>query len=86
MYNIAVIPGDGTGPEQIREALKVLDAVSEKMRFKVETVSYDFGGERYLSTGEVLPDKTVEEFKKFNAILLGAIGHPEVKPGSCTRE
>lgn len=81
MYSIAIIPGDGTGPEQVREALKVLEAVSEKMMFKVETVTYDFGGERYLSTGEVLPENAVEELKKFNAILLGAIGHPDVKPG-----
>ena len=49
--------------------------------FKFETVSYDFGGERYKRTGEVLPDGAVEEMRKFHAILLGAIGHPDVKPG-----
>jgi len=81
MYKIAVIPGDGTGPEVTKEALKVLKAVSEKCKFKFETIDYDFGGDRYLKTGEVLPDSALEEFKKADAILLGAIGHPDVKPG-----
>ena len=81
MYKIAVIPGDGTGPEVIREAVKVLKAVSEKCDFKFETIDYDFGGDRYLKTGEVLPDSALEEFKKADAMLLGAIGHPDVKPG-----
>ena len=80
-YNIAVIPGDGTGPEVVREGLKVLTAVSEKCTFKCKTVHYDFGGERYLKTGEVLPSSAVKELKTFNAIFLGAIGHPDVKPG-----
>ena len=81
MYKIAVIPGDGTGPEVVREGLKVLKAVSEKVGFKYEAVTFDFGGERYKKTGEVLPDSALEEFKKFNAIFLGAVGHPDVKPG-----
>ena len=81
MYKIAVIPGDGTGPEVIREGLKVLEAVSEKSKFKYETVMYDFGGERYKRTGEVLPDSALEELKSFDAIYLGAVGHPDVKPG-----
>jgi len=81
MYKIAVIPGDGTGPEVIREAIKVLDAVSKKCNFKFKTTTYDFGGDRYLKTGEVLPDSALEEFKKADTILLGAIGHPDVKPG-----
>lgn len=81
MYKIAVIPGDGTGPEVVREGLKVLDAVSKKTGFKYEKVMYDFGGERYMRTGEVLPDSALEEFKTFNAIFLGAVGHPDVKPG-----
>ncbi len=80
-YKIAVIPGDGTGPEVIREGLKVLEAVANKCGFKYETVSYDFGGERYLRTGEVLPESAIKEFKNFDAIYLGAIGHPDVKPG-----
>ncbi len=80
-YKIAVIPGDGTGPEVIREGLKVLDAVSAKCNFKYERIMYDFGGERYKRTKEVLPDSALEEFKKMDAIYLGAVGHPEVKPG-----
>ncbi|MBM3254396.1 MAG: 3-isopropylmalate dehydrogenase, partial [Candidatus Omnitrophica bacterium] len=81
VYNIAVIPGDGTGPEVIREGLKVLEAVSKKSGFKYSTQIFDFGGERYLKTGETLPDSAAEELKKFSAIYLGAIGHPDVKPG-----
>lgn len=81
MYRIAVIPGDGTGPEVIKEGLKVLRAVSEKIHFKYETIHYDFGGERYKKTGETLPDSALKELKDANAIYLGAIGHPEVKPG-----
>jgi 3-isopropylmalate dehydrogenase len=80
-YRIAVIPGDGTGPEVVKEGLKVLDAVQSKFGFKCETVEYDVGGDRYLKTGEILPDSVLEELKTFEAIYLGAIGHPEVKPG-----
>lgn len=81
MYKIAVIPGDGTGPEVIREGLKVLEAVSKKYNFKYEAFRYDFGGERYLKTGEILPDSALEELKTMSAIYLGAVGHPDVKPG-----
>ena len=81
MYKIAVIPGDGTGPEVINEGLKVLEAVSEKMHFKYEAIHYDFGGERYKRNGETLPDSALREFKGAHAIYLGAIGHPDVKPG-----
>ncbi len=80
-YNIAVIPGDGTGPEVIREGLKVLGAAAARYGFSCDFHSYGFGGERYLKTGETLADSEVEELKKFDAIYLGAIGHPEVKPG-----
>jgi len=80
-YKIAVIPGDGTGPEVVREGLKVLEAASSKFNFKYETISYDFGGDRYLKTKEVLPDSAIDELKKASAIYLGAIGHPDVKPG-----
>lgn len=80
-YKIAVIPGDGTGPEVIAEGLKVLNAIAQKFQFKTETVNYDFGGERFLRTREVLPESAVTELKTFDAIYLGAIGHPEVKPG-----
>lgn len=80
-YNIAVIPGDGTGAEVVREAIKVLDAAAGKFNLKLNYTHYDLGGERYLRTKEALPDSVVEEFRKFPAILLGAIGHPDVKPG-----
>jgi 3-isopropylmalate dehydrogenase len=80
-YRIAVVPGDGTGPEVVREGLKVLKAVQSKFGFKCETSEYDIGGERYLKTGEVLPDSVLKELKTFDAIYLGAIGHPGVKPG-----
>ena len=80
-YNIAVIGGDGTGPEVIREAVKVLDATSQKFHLKLNYTHYDLGGDRYLRTKEALPDTVVEELRKFPAILLGAIGHPDVKPG-----
>lgn len=80
-YTIAVIPGDGTGPEVIAEGIKVLDAVSGKFRFKLAFSYLDFGGDRYLRTGEVLPESAIDELRKFDAIYLGAIGHPDVKPG-----
>jgi len=80
-YNIAVIPGDGTGPEVIREGVKVLKAVSAAEGFKLNFTNFDFGGERYKKTGETLPDSAVEELRNFDAIYLGAIGHPDVQPG-----
>jgi 3-isopropylmalate dehydrogenase len=73
--------GDGTGPEVLREAVKVLEAAAKRFGVKLETTPYDFGGERFLRTGEVLPDSATDELRKYNAILLGAIGHPDVKPG-----
>jgi 3-isopropylmalate dehydrogenase len=78
---IAVIGGDGTGPEVTREALKVLDAISKLEGFSFETQDFDFGGQRYLRTGETLPEGAVEELRKFDAIFLGAVGHPDVAPG-----
>ena len=81
MYNIAVIPGDGTGPEVVAEGLKVLKAASEKFNFKYQLEHFDLGGERYMRTQETLPDSVLEELKGMDAIYLGAIGHPEVKPG-----
>jgi 3-isopropylmalate dehydrogenase len=80
-YDIAVIPGDGTGPEVVREGLKVLKAASERAGFSYALTEYDFGAERYLRTGETLPDSAIDELRGFNAIYLGAIGHPDVKPG-----
>ncbi len=80
-YNIAVIPGDGTGPEVVAEGLKVLNAAASVEKITLNFTHYDYGGDRYLKTGEVLPEKAVEEMKKFDAIYLGAIGHPGVRPG-----
>src|SRR2546430_1108353 len=80
-YNIAVIGGDGTGPEVVREAVKVLDAAAKKFSLKLAYTNYDLGGERYLRTGEGLPDSVLAEVRKFPAFLLGAIGHTGVKPG-----
>jgi 3-isopropylmalate dehydrogenase len=81
MYKIATIPGDGTGPEVVREGLKVLEAAGQKYDFKYELVNYDLGGERYLKTGEILPDSVIEDLRKCDTIFLGAIGHPDVQPG-----
>jgi 3-isopropylmalate dehydrogenase len=80
-YKIAVIPGDGTGPEVIAEGIKVLGAASDHFGFDLDFTYYDYGGERYLRTGEVLPEGAVEDLKQYKAIYLGAIGHPDVKPG-----
>ncbi len=80
-YRVAVVPGDGTGPEVIAEGLKVLKAASAKYGFKLDLSHYDLGGERYKRTGEILSDETIEELRKFDAIYLGAIGHPDVKAG-----
>ncbi len=84
-YSIAVVPGDGTGPEVIAEGLKVLKTASKIYGFKYDLIEYDLGGERYLRTGETLPDSVVRELKQTDAIYLGAIGHPEVKPGILER-
>jgi 3-isopropylmalate dehydrogenase len=81
MHRIAVIPGDGTGPEVVREGLKVLEAVAATTGFDFETREFDYGGDRWLAKGETLPEGAVDELKEFKAIYLGAIGHPDVKPG-----
>jgi len=80
-YKIAVMGGDGTGPEVAAEGVKVLKAAAKKFNFNLELADFDYGGDRYLRTGEVLPDNAVEELTKHDAIFLGAIGHPDVKPG-----
>jgi len=80
-HRIAILPGDGTGPEVVREAVKVLDAAAARFGFELAKTEYDLGGERYKRTGETLPDSVLEELKGHNAILLGAIGHPDVRPG-----
>lgn len=80
-YQIALIGGDGTGPEVAREGVKVAQAAAAKFGFQLVFTPYDFGAARYLRTGETLPDSAVQEMRKHHAIFLGAIGHPDVKPG-----
>ncbi|HBN27290.1 MAG TPA: 3-isopropylmalate dehydrogenase, partial [Desulfobacteraceae bacterium] len=80
-YSIAVIPGDGTGPEVINEGIKVLEAVAAKFDFTINFTNYDLGGERYKATGDILPDTDIKGLSEADAIYLGAIGHPDVKPG-----
>ncbi len=80
-YKIAVMPGDGTGPEVVAEGMKVLKAASKKFGFDYTEETFDYGGDRYLKTGKTITDAELENLKKFDAIFLGAIGHPDVKPG-----
>ena len=80
-YNIAVIPGDGTGPEVIAEGLKAIEALSARYGFNPVFHHYDLGAKRYKNTGETLPDTVFESIKTCHAIYLGAIGDPEVPPG-----
>jgi 3-isopropylmalate dehydrogenase len=80
-HRIAVIGGDGIGPEVTAEAVKVVRASG----VPVDTVDFDLGGRRYLATGEVLPDDALAELRQFDAILLGAVGTPEVPPGVLER-
>jgi len=80
-YDIAVIAGDGTGPEVIGEGVKVVEAVSSKYDFQISFDRYDLGGAHYQETGETLSDEVFESIKARHAIYLGAVGHPEVPPG-----
>jgi len=81
VYRIAVLPGDGTGPEVVREALKALEAAGGRENLRFDLQHFDLGGERYLRTGEILPEGALAELTQADAILLGAIGHPDVKAG-----
>jgi len=81
MYRIAVIPGDGTGPEVVREGLKVLKKISSVFQIDFDFKEFNFGGDRYLKTGKTVTEEDIEELRSFHAIYLGAIGHPDVKPG-----
>jgi len=85
-HHIAVVPGDGTGPEVVLEGIKALKAVSQKCGFDLEFEEFDVGGEKYLKDGTLLPDSILDELKGRDAIFLGAIGHPDVKPGILERE
>ena len=84
-YRIGVIPGDGIGPEVVREALRVLEAAAEMDGFDYELVEYPYSGAYYLETGELVPDEVIEEWRGLDAVLLGAIGHPDVEPGLVER-
>ncbi|HEX9124003.1 MAG TPA: 3-isopropylmalate dehydrogenase [Actinomycetota bacterium] len=85
-HRIGVLPGDGTGPEVVREGLKVLDAVSALEGFEVACEAFDLGGERFLRTGDVLPDAELARLREMEALFLGAVGHPDVRPGILERE
>lgn len=85
VLKLAVLGGDGTGPEVAAEGLKVFKAVAASEGIKYETQDYDLGGDRYLRTGEILPESVVKELATFDSILLGAIGHPQVAPGILER-
>lgn len=76
-FTLAVVPGDGIGPEVTTEALKVLDAVAAQHGVTFERTEYDLGAKRWHATGETLPDAELEEIRKHDAILLGAVGGPE---------
>ncbi|MEX2628160.1 MAG: isocitrate/isopropylmalate family dehydrogenase, partial [Ilumatobacteraceae bacterium] len=80
-YRIAVIGGDGIGPEVTAEALKVVRAAGVDL----SATDFDLGGVRYLRDGEILSDATLDELRQFDAILLGAVGTPEVPPGVIER-
>lgn len=84
-YNVAVIGGDGTGPEVIREAMKVMDACARRDAFKLNYTMLDYGGDRYLKSKKTISDKELNGLRKYDAILLGAIGHPKVAPGILER-
>ncbi len=84
-YRLAVIEGDGVGPEVTAQALKALRAASDRFDFSADVTPYDLGGARYLETGEVLPDAIEDQLAGADAILLGAIGTPEVPPGVLER-
>jgi len=85
VLKLAVLGGDGTGPEVAAEGLKVLKAVAKLEGFQVEATEFDFGGDRYLKTGEILTEKDIDALRGFHSILLGAIGHPDVAPGILER-
>ena len=80
-YKIAVVPGDGTGPEVVAEGIKVLNAVASKCGFKLDFSEHHIGGEQYLASGEILTQSQIESLAGSDAVYLGAIGHPDVKPG-----
>jgi 3-isopropylmalate dehydrogenase len=85
-YKISTIPGDGIGPEVLREGIRVLEAVGEKLNIDFDWINHPYGAEHYLKTGEILPDSALMEMGKTAAIYLGAVGDPRVKPGVLEKE
>jgi 3-isopropylmalate dehydrogenase len=85
-YHIGVIPGDGTGPEVMREAAKSLRAVARTCGIGFKFTEFVLGGDPYIRDGTLLPDEVVDELRTLDAVLLGAIGHPDVTPGILERE
>ncbi len=85
-HKIGVIGGDGTGPEVAAEGVKVLAAIAKLEGFDYELTHLDWGGDRYLKSGKALPDDGLDQLRKFDAILLGAVGHPDVAPGILERK
>jgi len=81
ILRVAVIGGDGTGPEVAAEGVKVLKAVCASEGIQLELKDFDYGGDRYLRTGEILPPDAFDQLRVYPNILLGAVGHPDVAPG-----
>jgi 3-isopropylmalate dehydrogenase len=85
-YQIGVVPGDGTGPEVVAEGIKALTAVSKTSDFDLQFKTFDIGGDRYLREGVLVADEEIRQLKAMDAVFLGAIGHPDVRPGILERE
>ncbi len=83
--DLGVLPGDGVGPEVIPQALKALEAAGERFGFSLAATTYEVGAERYLRGGPVLEDAEIEALRRHDALLLGAVGHPDVPPGVLER-
>ena len=89
MLKIAVIGGDGIGPEVVEEGLKAIEAAAAKTGLQYETTKFDVSGSRYLANGgdpktpsiDVITDAEVDELRKYDALYLGAVGHPDIAPG-----
>ena len=84
-YRIGVIGGDGIGPEVVREALETLDLVAQASNFRYERIEYPWSSQHYLDTGELMPERMVDEYRTLDAVLLGALGDPRLEPGLIER-
>lgn len=85
-HDVAVIGGDGTGPEVVAEGIKVLKAVSARCGIDLRFQEFPLGGDLYLKTGALLPQETITQLRQMDSIFLGAIGHPDVTPGILEKE